>query len=236
MPVTDMRISMTRFLLISLASSVGALNLGDLLGSALGGKGKTFAPPVIMGDEEMMQQKAHGTSELPVQDNLRWSCREDIADRICNFNRHYAENGGYWERSTSFLKEESMTTGEITFYDSVTGEPLFYAPRGRSWESFVRESRIHGWPSFRDEETNWEHVRVLPNGECISKQGTHVRTRDSNPRPFVTSHVTCFASTLAARSQPTRRQRQPLLHQSRQRSGPARGTRRPLESQVKQTE
>ena len=85
-----------------------------------------------------------------------------------------AENSGYWERSTSFLDDESMTTGEITFYDSNTGEPLFYAPRGRSWESFVRESKAHGWPSFRDEETNWEHVRVLPNGECVSKQGTHL--------------------------------------------------------------
>ena len=59
---------------------------------------------------------------------------------------------GYWERSTTFLKEESMTTGEITFYDSNTGKELFVAPRGRSWESFVKESRVHGWPSFRDEE------------------------------------------------------------------------------------
>ena len=85
-----------------------------------------------------------------------------------------AENSGYWERSTSFLDDESMTTGEITFYDSNTGEPLFYAPRGRSWESFVRESKAHGWPSFRDEETNWEHVRILPNGEAISTAGTHL--------------------------------------------------------------
>lgn len=41
---------------------------------------------------------------------------------------------------------------EMTFYDSVTGKPLFIAPRGRSMEAFVAESKSHGWPSFRDEE------------------------------------------------------------------------------------
>jgi hypothetical protein len=46
----------------------------------------------------------------------------------------------------------SGTNEEITFYDSVTGKPLFIAPKGRSFEDFVKESRAHGWPSFRDEE------------------------------------------------------------------------------------
>ena len=41
---------------------------------------------------------------------------------------------------------------EITFYDSVTGKPLFIAPRGRSFEDFRKESVSHGWPSFRDQE------------------------------------------------------------------------------------
>ena len=67
-----------------------------------------------------------------------------------------------------------MTSGEITFYDSNTGEPLFVAPKGRSWDSFVRESKVHGWPSFRDEEVNWDYVRVLPDGECVSTAGTHL--------------------------------------------------------------
>ena len=35
------------------------------------------------------------------------------ADNICNYNRHYAEYSGYWERGTTFLQEESMTSGEI---------------------------------------------------------------------------------------------------------------------------
>jgi len=45
-----------------------------------------------------------------------------------------------------------LENGEITFYDSNTGEPLFYAPRGRTFDEFVSESKKHGWPSFRDEE------------------------------------------------------------------------------------
>merc|ERR1712070_1193545 len=97
-----------------------------------------------------------------------------IADEICNFNRHYAERGGYWERSTSFLRDEEQTDGEITFYDSNSGAPLFFAPRGRSYEQFVRESKGHGWPSFRDDEVNWERVRVLPDGETVSIDGTHL--------------------------------------------------------------
>ena len=138
--------------------------------------GKTYdgVAAEIMGDESLMSQKAHGTSATPVQKELRWGCDVGTADRICNYNRHFAERSGYWERSTNFLNEEGMTSGEITFRDSNTGEALFTAPRGRSWDSFVKESRVHGWPSFRDEEVNWEHVRVLPNGETISTAGTHL--------------------------------------------------------------
>ena len=41
-------------------------------------------------------------------------------------------------------------------------------------EQFIEESRIHGWPSFRDDEVVWENVRVLPNGETVSIDGTHL--------------------------------------------------------------
>jgi len=64
--------------------------------------------------------------------------------------------------------------GEVTFYDSVTGKPSFIAPRGRTWEAFIKESLAHGWPSFRDEEVVKENVRVLSNGEAISPDGTHL--------------------------------------------------------------
>ena len=65
-----------------------------------------------MGDEEIMSQKAHGTSNVPVQANLRWNCDQETADRICNFNRHYAEYAGYWERATTFLPEMAKSEGD----------------------------------------------------------------------------------------------------------------------------
>jgi hypothetical protein len=45
-----------------------------------------------------------------------------VADKICSFNRHYAEHGGYWE-STSFMSEVDRNV-ETTYYDSVTGRDL----------------------------------------------------------------------------------------------------------------
>ena len=60
-------------------------------------------------------------------------------DRICNFNRHYAEYAGYWQ-TTDFLKTLDQMEQPIKFYDSVTGKLLFTAPIGRSMEDFVKES------------------------------------------------------------------------------------------------
>lgn len=92
----------------------------------------------VIAEESVMSQKAHGTSEKPVQKNLRWNCDYDTADRICNFNRHYAEYAGYWT-TTDFLKwiKENYTGEPIKFYDSVTGKLLFTAPVGRSMEDFL---------------------------------------------------------------------------------------------------
>ena len=38
----------------------------------------------------------------------------------------------------------------------------------------MNESKKHGWPSFRDEEVVWENTRVLPGGETVSVDGTHL--------------------------------------------------------------
>ena len=126
----------------------------------------------ITATEEVMSQKKHGTSDQPVQKDLRWKCDYDTADRICNFNRHYAEYAGYWT-STTFLNEVDREN-PTEYYDSVTGKLLFTAPVGRTMEEFLKESQSHGWPSFRDEEVNWEYVRCLPDGECVSTSGTHL--------------------------------------------------------------
>ena len=74
------------------ASSSVELKMG-LLDSLFGGLG--LGPrqyeKCVMGDESIMSQKAHGTSQTPVQKDLRWNCDNKTADQICNFNRHYAE-------------------------------------------------------------------------------------------------------------------------------------------------
>lgn len=63
---------------------------------------------------------------------------------------------------------------EYTFYDSVTGKPLFVAPRGRTMNQFLAESQVHGWPSFRDQEVVWDNVRTMRDGEAVSLTGTHL--------------------------------------------------------------
>ena len=123
--------------------------------------------------EQVMAPKAHGTCTQAVMKNLRWGCDWDTADRICCFNRHYAEHSGYWQGVSLFISD-MQKNAEITYYDSVTGKPLFVAPRGRTMEEFKKESLSHGWPSFRDEEVVWENVRCLPNGESVSVDGTHL--------------------------------------------------------------
>jgi hypothetical protein len=56
---------------------------------------KVFAETLpIVASEEIMSKKSHGTSEKPVMKELRWACDYEVADRICNFNRHYAEYAG----------------------------------------------------------------------------------------------------------------------------------------------
>jgi peptide methionine sulfoxide reductase MsrB len=127
----------------------------------------------IKGDEKLMAPKEHGTSAMAVQSKLRWGCDVALADRICNYNRRWAENAGYFQ-STKFFAEVDQSGKETTFYDSVTGKPLFVAPRGRSFEEFKQESMYHGWPSFRDSEVVWENVRCMGDGETVSLTGTHL--------------------------------------------------------------
>ncbi len=101
-----------------------------------------------------------------------WGCDKKTADNICSFNRHYAEHSGYYKK-TAFLKEVDKD-GPTTYYDSVTGLPLFTDPIGRTFTEFEAESAAHGWPSFREAEVNWEYVRCLKNGEAVSTAGTHL--------------------------------------------------------------
>jgi len=130
----------------------------------------------VVGPETLMCAKAHGTSATPVQQDLRWGCDWATADRICNYNRHYAEHSGYFRKTglEASFHSASQEGKPMYFYDANTGHLLFTAPRGRTHEAFWRESVSHGWPSFRDAEVNWERVRCLANGECVSVDGTHL--------------------------------------------------------------
>jgi hypothetical protein len=72
--------------------SSSSLNMGllDFLGLG-GGKAAGFDGSCVMGEESIMSPKSHGTSEVPVQEDLRWDCDVKVADNICNFNRYVRE-------------------------------------------------------------------------------------------------------------------------------------------------
>jgi len=95
-----------------------------------------------------------------------------IADRICCNNHRFAEPSGFQDQVGFFSQLDA--NGVNIFYDSVCGKPLFKAPVGRSFADWVAESRKHGWPSFRAEETFTENVNILPGGRMESVCGTHL--------------------------------------------------------------
>ena len=104
---------------------------------------------------------------------LRWEADGAIADTICCHNHRGAEFSGSWG-GAAFPHMLPAGAEQITFYDSASGMPLFVSPVGRSYQDFVHESVAHGWPSFRDTEVIWSNVVVLPGGETVSKNGTHL--------------------------------------------------------------
>ena len=155
------------------ASAGGASPPGGLSDGCKGAPAAAGAKLPLQGEESLMAPKAHGTTPAPVQANLRWGVDQNTADKIVSFNRHYAEFAGYFQTVKAFM-DTPEPSEPIVFRDSVTGLPLFEAPKGRSWADFMKESKAHGWPSFRDEEVVWENVRVLRDGEAVSTAGSHL--------------------------------------------------------------
>lgn len=134
--------------------------------------------PIVYSDDSIMEKKEHGTTSRALDPSkLQYNVDPSLANKICSFNRHFAEPAGSFENNESFMKAvASLNEGEtLTFYDSVYNTPLFTAPVGRSKDEFLQESYKHGWPSFRDSEVNWSNVRVLKStGETVSVGGTHL--------------------------------------------------------------
>jgi peptide methionine sulfoxide reductase MsrB len=126
----------------------------------------------LIGDESIMLQKANGTCAKAPMDALLFGVSRETTNKICCFNRHYAEHSGYFLQ-TDWLKTLDRS-GVTTYHDPINGKPLFKAPIGRSFDDFLHESKNHGWPSFRDEEVIWENVRVLRDGETVSVDGSHL--------------------------------------------------------------
>ena len=76
-------------------------------------------------EEDVMAPKAHGTTPKPVMKNLRWNVNYETADRISSFNRHYAEQSGYWE-TTDFLNQVWFSTDLVTLnVPNVQGKCLY---------------------------------------------------------------------------------------------------------------
>lgn len=130
-----------------------------------------------------MASKAHGSAAQPVQASLRWGVDPELAEHICCFNRQGAESSLYFTTCKEFTKElgwqreprgESTDKRPIVFYDSVSGDPCFVAPLGRTVDDFLGEALRHGWPSFRQQEVCWDHVRVLEDLEVVTTGGTHL--------------------------------------------------------------
>ena len=69
------------------------------------------------------------------------------------FEPHYYA----FEQPRTFLPDVEGKE-EVTFYDSVTSKPLFTAPKGRTMEEFLLESKRLGYLSFREEEVEWSNV------------------------------------------------------------------------------
>eukprot|EP00040_Diaphanoeca_grandis_P018976 m.99907 g.99907 ORF g.99907 m.99907 type:complete len:176 (+) comp27202_c0_seq1:364-891(+) len=152
----------------------------------------------IVGEASIMSRKTHGTCSKGIQPNLKYNADRENADRICCFNRHYAEPAGYFMRSA--WPNEVDRNAATTYYDSVTAKPLFNAPVGRTFKQFLNESKSHGWPSFRDEEVNWENVRCLDNGECVSVDGTHLghNIPDRKGNRYCINLISCAARPIGA--------------------------------------
>jgi hypothetical protein len=106
-------------LLASAASIVGASSVtnpascsaaADVDEVTVGGK-------PLKGAEAIMSAKAHGTTEEAVQETLRFGASRKTANKICSFNRSFAEYATYYQRETDFEQVVRTADGPVTFYD-----------------------------------------------------------------------------------------------------------------------
>ena len=136
-----------------------------------------LSPIAIVNESFMAIPRRYGTcsSDIP-QKRLRWGADASLASQIGCFNRAGAEPKGSWERTGLVKAASRKQEGSITFYDTVSAKPLFVAPRNRTMADFLAESKVHGWPSFRDAELVLDNLRQVrgTRGEIVSVDGLHL--------------------------------------------------------------
>ena len=162
--------------------------------------------PIRRGDESIMAR----TRPAQVQESLRWGVSRDLAESISNLRDGGAEPNMHFTECVKFTQEMRWQRGvdmskvePITFYDSVSGAPLFVAPRERTMDDFLSESLRHGWPSFRPSEVVWENVRVLDD-EVVSTAGTHLgHSIPDGQGPRFCINLCCVAGLPAAAAEPS---------------------------------
>ncbi|GMH64423.1 hypothetical protein TrRE_jg6949, partial [Triparma retinervis] len=99
--------------------------------------------PIVYSDDSIMDKKEHGTTSIALDPSkLQYNVDPSLANKICSFNRHFAEPAGSFENNEAYMRAISnLKDGEtLTFYDSVYNTPLFTAPVGRTKEEFLQES------------------------------------------------------------------------------------------------
>ena len=134
-------------------------------------------PEEARADESIMRNQRALASEMTSSSRMRWNVRAATAKQICARNRHGAEWSGLLNRSQLFIDELNREMdgggGHVTFFDSAKHHPVFKVHR-RPLREFLEESVEHGWPSFQVEDVVWENVRVLEDGEVVTKDGLHL--------------------------------------------------------------
>uniref|UniRef100_A0A6U3YFK3 Uncharacterized protein n=2 Tax=Ditylum brightwellii TaxID=49249 RepID=A0A6U3YFK3_9STRA len=114
--VSDRRSILRNVAIAGMGVSLSSLNVP----SANAASAPVVEGKIQFGEDDIMSQKEHGTTSLPVQEDLRFEVSRKLADRICCYNRHFAELGGYF-KSTSFEDTtRKLVTGDnvpVTFYD-----------------------------------------------------------------------------------------------------------------------
>ena len=91
----------------------------------------------------------------------------------------------------------------MTFYDSVSGKPLFAAPKVRSMQQFKDCMIENGWPIFHEDEVQlgliivhrslvmkylrfmqliWENIDLIDGEILVSKDGTYLGRRLNDSR------------------------------------------------------